>query len=777
MDTESLLTSHDKGTARSRKKSIQLALVALIIFSIGAILLTWPLVTDMSRDFFNPGLSHDGVGTIAQTWYTNYSSEHHLPSDRTDFYSYPFGVSTRGIRYPLTNGFMEVAARAFGAQAGYNILMLISFPMAGLIMYLLLYYLTGSFAASVLGGFIFAFSPWHVARSFDQPALGQIYLLPLFLLAVIYVWKKPGLLSAGAVAGVMLLAIMTDLHLALFCGFVGIVWAVAVFLAGRRKGRRFMSRPSTWVNKKGFKSIVLAVVAVMIAGAIATPVLINLFYKDPAVINETGERSIEVTSSYSSRPWNYVVPPAYALIWRSWTRDFVTDHLGRSGVHEVTAYPGIITAFLAGCAVYFTFRKKKPRKGACEDSGEDEPPADGPVREDDDRQGEAERGGSRALLRTCVFYGIIASVLAFMLSMPPLLKIGSVSVPTPSIIMRAIAPFFRFYSRWSLVVNFALALLAAVGFLYLSRTKWFKGWRAAGLCVALIALFIIDTTIIPPFRSRDITDVPKAVNALEKENKTEPVVFYPLSPGRYFIPQQYFYYQTFAQHPMLNGTKPGTTADLYQAVLKDVYAPYTARMLAGLGIKKAVIFPEYFKIMSPVGLDFDPSMMPEGYKLSRKFVRTTVQPGGKKVTTPDSYIYDVTAAPTKVFPLYYTNLSTPVILEDGAAWSVMLRPECELLIQNDEGPVTRDFWITVQNNGPPGTVSAKLDGRAIGRVSLPEGKGELFLPGLRLGGRRHTLSLAWDGQPNQIEGKAIGTEGIINAYLIFSRPGFNEGAK
>jgi len=54
--------------------------------------------------------------------------------------------------------------------------------------------------------------------------------------------------------------------------------------------------------------------------------------------------------------------------------------------------------------------------------------------------------------------------------MPPLVKIGSTSIPTPSIVMRAIAPFFRFYSRWALVVTFALAILAAIGFYLLWKS-------------------------------------------------------------------------------------------------------------------------------------------------------------------------------------------------------------------------------------------------------------------------------------------------------------------
>lgn len=753
---------------RSRRKSAALALLVLAVFTAVTVVLTWPLVTDMSSQFFNPDPSHDGVGTIAETWYTNYAREQGLESGDDNFRVYPFGLSAGNPKYPLTNGLMEAIARVSDAQTGYNWLMFVSFPMAGLFMYLLLDAITHSFWASFLGGFIYAFSPWHVFRSFDQPSLGQIYLLPLFLLAVIRLWRKRDVVSAAAVGAVMLLAVLTDFHLALFCAFLGVAWCLAAVLASRSRGDAGGGRPSEWIDRQALRAAALGVAAVLAAVAISAPLLATMFGKDPQAMTTTSERTIEETSAYSSRPWNYVVPPAYALVWRSSTRGFVTGHLGKSGVHEVTAYPGIVTAALAACGVLFTFRKKKRTEVLAEEAVEEPPAPNGPTEDsapDDpgDHGGAAGRtnpAGRASILEVAVYFGIAATAIGFILSMPPLVKIGGVELPTPSIVMRALAPFFRFYSRWALVVNFALVLLAAVGFLRLTGMRWLRGRRAAAFCLGLIALFALDTTIVPPLRSRDITEVPQAVRALEKEPGAGPVAFYPMSPERYFIPMQYYYYQTFARKPMLNGASPGTRASLYQAVLKDLYSPYTPGMLAGLGIKKVVVFPEYFKIMFPAGLDFDPTMMPEGYSHSRKF--------------DDSFIYDVTGPATHVFPLYYANLSTPSILEDGAAWTVMMRPTCEILLENDGGDAEGSFHVTFHNNGAAGTLTTELDGQTLGSLTLPHGRGVIALPGLRLGNGRHTLTLAWNGPARRIAGDAFPEGGELDEYLLLSRPGFTE---
>lgn len=754
--------SADSAKRDSYKKVIAYALLALLIFTAVAIVLTYPLAANMSHNYFNPSFSHDGVGTIWLTWYSNFARAHSYTGNVTTFVAYPFGYNTRAIYYPLTNGVLVLMARVIGAQASYNLLTLSTFPLAGLLMFLLLYYITSSPAASILGGFIYAFSPWHTARTFDQVGLAQIYVLPLFLIAVIYFWRRRSVISAAAVSGALLVAILTDFHLGLFCGLLLITWGVAVFLRERADSKRFLRLRRPLVKRETVKAIVMAALAVVLALAIAAPVLQNLFYKDPLVITPTEERSIDVTVSYSSRPWNYVVPPAYALLWRWWTNDFVTKHEGKSGVHEVTAYPGIVTFVMACFAVYFTFRRKKKPRPASEGAvGDDDAPPDEAVAAPpgDDLEHDAKIRGGMDLARTTVYFGAITAVIAFILSMPPVVKIGSVQIPTPSIVMRAIAPFFRFYSRWALVVTFSLALMAGIGLFMLARSRRWSGFRVGAVCLALIALFALDVTIIPPLRSRDIAKVPTVVTELSNYPRKQPVAVYPLSPGRYFIPLQYDYFQTFHQHPMLNGSKPGTLGDLYQAVLKDLYAPYTPEMLKGLGIDKVMVIDGYWEIMYPVGLKFDPAMMPPGYRLVKK--------------TRDGYLYDVTGPAAQVFPLYYTNFTAPAILQDGKAWTVMTRPNAEMLIDNRDGPTVQNFSVTFNNPGEEGTFSIALDGVAIGQTRLGPGQGELLIPGMKIPAKQHVMSIQWEGKPTKIDGRPFGPAGDISDYLMLTRPRFS----
>jgi len=370
-----------------------------------------------------------------------------------------------------------------------------------------------------------------------------------------------------------------------------------------------------------------------------------------------------------------------------------------------------------------------------------------------------EKNGRTYVIDTTVYFAAITAVAAFILSMPPLIKVGGVELPTPSIIMRSLAPVLRFYSRWGLVVTFALTLLAGVGFALLATSRNWNFRKTGVICALLVALFCVDVTIIPPWRSRDISRPPDVVRALSRLPRDEPVAMYPLKPGIYSVPLWYLYYQQYHRHPMINGVKAATEADLYLMVMNDIYAPYTPRMLKGLGIKEVVILNDFYKLMFPSGDFFNPDKMPPGYKLVKK--------------TDDGYIFDVTAAPAQVFPLFYLNFTPPRLQPDGMAWSAMVRPEGKILLVNKGGRSTFDFSVTVYNPGKEDALDVELDSGAHGRFQVPRGPSQLTVPRVELTKQRHFLTFEWSGEPVKIEGEASGVDGQLDAYLLFSRPELN----
>lgn len=743
---------------RPRRDLVILAVACLILFSGIAVLYTYPLVTSLSRNYFSPEVSGDGVATIADTWYRNYARNNGLSINHTKLYGYPFGFDSEAAPLPLAHIALVQLARLVGPQASFNILMLLTFPLAGLFMFLLIFYVTKNYAASLLGGFIYAFMPWHTARMFNQLTLACVFYLPLFVLALLFFWRRRNLLSAFILMGVSIATMLTDFHLGLFCCLLAAAWAAAAWI-GYRRG---LTGQSGDVEGRGFgrtagKFALLALLVIVVSAVATGPYLTRLSKEDPAVIPGFEERDTSDTVDFSAQPWCYVVPPLYSYTWGRVTDSFVSERLGRRQSSEVTCYPGIVTYGLAIFALIAIYRRKKPDR----DSGDSA--ASSRVVENADRMDGCGMADSAEFMWTATSFALISAVVAFILSMPPIVKVGGASIPTPSIVMRALAPPFRYYCRWGLVVAFALSMLAAIGFVKLVQLLHWRGWKPWAACLALLAVFCIDVAIVPPWRSKDIARPPAVLAALARSPREKPVSIYPLAQGLESVTFQYKYYQQFHLHPMLNGVKTATEGDLYRLAVKDIYSPYTARMLRALGIEQAVVMSDYYaddKLGNPpYGVPFDPERMPAGYKMTAE--------------TADGYIYDIVAEPADVFPLYYANFTSPGLMKDGVAWSAMTRPRGRILLVNKGKKGIYNLTVTINNPGPAAMLRIKLEGDLIGEVELPSGTVKLSIPPLPLKTGRSFLELEWSGKPVEMSGEPFRSTDTVPVYLLFSRPEFD----
>jgi len=99
--------------------------------------------------------------------------------------------------------------RPLGPGAGYNAVLLLSYLLAGLFMFLLVRLYTGDTAASLLGGAVFAASHHRTLSVLSgHPAGLSAFLLPLFILCIEKVMKEKSL--PWSLAGGLVFALMTD---------------------------------------------------------------------------------------------------------------------------------------------------------------------------------------------------------------------------------------------------------------------------------------------------------------------------------------------------------------------------------------------------------------------------------------------------------------------------------------------------------------------------------------------------------------------------------------
>ncbi len=334
------------------------------------------------------------------------------------------------------------------------------------------------------------------------------------------------------------------------------------------------------------------------------------------------------------------------------------------------------------------------------------------------------------------------------------------SIPTPSLALRALAPPFRFYSRFGLVVVFGMFALGAIGsHKFASRLNISMMKKPLAVTLVLI-LFFIDTSIVPPSRANDISQPPEVRKKLGLIDHKAPVCIYPINPRHYEMEISYYYFQKFHQHPMLNGAKPWATAYQYSMVITDLFSEYTPEALITLGARYAVVLSDYFNKQLPGKLKFDPNRMPARFKLIEK--------------AKDGYIYEAISGHADAVPLFVSGFTQLVFLEDGNAWTAMLERESRIDIINHAAmPLRKTLKITLINPGPEATLSAYLDSKDVGKVNIQKGVGEVTIPDLALEKKKHTLTLKWDGTPVKESGELFRMESVIDLFLVFSKVSLN----
>lgn len=172
------------------KNLIRSSVLVLVIYLLLTILLNFPLWRRLS--FATYGYTGDSYGFLWQLWWGKETDRQLINGKLTPLLGAPFGSP---IDYyfcePLLLGFGRLLARVTNHFVAFNLVLLVSFPLAGLTTYWLAKYLTKNSLAAFLAGLIFAFSPYHFWQAYTHVNLSQIQWLPLFLLAWLVFLRRP----------------------------------------------------------------------------------------------------------------------------------------------------------------------------------------------------------------------------------------------------------------------------------------------------------------------------------------------------------------------------------------------------------------------------------------------------------------------------------------------------------------------------------------------------------------------------------------------------------
>jgi hypothetical protein len=356
---------------------------------------------------------------------------------------------------PLTDLPGRALARIMSPVAAYNIVILATFPLAAAAAYLLARRVIGSHLGAMVAGLAYAFLPFHVTQAGGHPHVAQTQWLPLYLLALWRCADRPDLPRAALLLAAAAAVALSDFY----GGFIAAVLSPVALVA---YGVVSPSRPGeSSVRRVAITGFVLA------AAAAAGLVLIHLFA--PAVLARPGSLAFARSElfAWSAKWWSYLIPPVDHPLWGTSVREFwMRGGVGESLLEHQQVGVGWSLLVLGAVPLRLWLR------------------------------------GDRASLavRSAPVLAILACS-ALLCSLSPERRIGPLSFVRPSALLYEVAPMFRAYARFGLVVGLMTALLAGAGVACLWQRPGSRGRVAAVLLLGLAAL---EYAPFPPWRWRDV---------------------------------------------------------------------------------------------------------------------------------------------------------------------------------------------------------------------------------------------------------------------------------
>jgi len=194
-------------------------LLILLLFTVVALVLTYPVVLRLADGAALPGLKDfDEFEYTWLLWWYKTSLVDRGDAPRNLPFYYP--METRQPLADVTPVAWLAAVplvMALGPVRAYIVSWLVSFILCACTAYLLAFWLTGNRWAALLGGLIFAFYPGRMVHALGHTADMIIFMFPLYALFVLRFMACPNLRRAAVLSAVAAIGLLIDFrHIGLF---------------------------------------------------------------------------------------------------------------------------------------------------------------------------------------------------------------------------------------------------------------------------------------------------------------------------------------------------------------------------------------------------------------------------------------------------------------------------------------------------------------------------------------------------------------------------------
>jgi hypothetical protein len=443
-------------------------LLALVYFIITSIWMTWPLVQRMANSVV--GEIGDNIYFIFLIrWYEKAWLQLGISPFFHPWLNYPQGWNLASTDTSLaTTLFGLPASLLYGPTFGYNFAMLVTFVLSGWAMFTWVRHLSGSTAAGLVAGTIYAFLPYRMAHFLiGHMNLSGTAWFPLYFMGLYDLLRSAS--RGGKLKADWKAIALTAAALGLI-GFTSMYYLYMVLLISGVFGLAYV----LWVDRSRLKngaywrSLLTRLAAL---GIVCLP-LVALSIQPFLGLNSQGglaSRSVSYASMYSASPTDFILPSTQHFLFGQW----VGAHFDRSLWIEGTLYIGVVAFILAVIAWV--------KRSASE---------------------------HQALLKVALVIILVSFVLALgtdlhwnnqrvELPVPTFLQSmvhrDSLPIPLPALLLFEFLPFYakmRALMRIGLFVLIFSTLMAGLGAAYLIRKAGPR--RALPLTVLLIVLVFLD---------------------------------------------------------------------------------------------------------------------------------------------------------------------------------------------------------------------------------------------------------------------------------------------
>ena len=700
-----------RGVGRRRDRFLREWLPVSFFYSVAGCVFTWPLVTRMNSGLY--GFGNDNWGGIWFIKWINSTFWSGTPSHISHQMEYPFGF-VFDDRYiaPYDRFIAIVFGGISNGLFAYNLMMLVSFPMAGVSMYALARYLTHNRSAALLGGLIFTLSPFHLAMAMQYPAMACIFPIPLLVLALIHALRTRRLRDAAWAGAALALVWATSYYYGWFSIWfvsVALLTAGAIGLWHAARQRRFISTLRTGMSFAVTRGAVMGATFLVIAVPLLWSLITNVLSHSSEYARQRNDLAFTAV-----RPWMYILPPHDNPVFGSLTRDKIQRFLGILPVYEQSVYLGAVAVAFALIALFF-YRK------------------------------------ASRVFRNAVLPLLAGAVFCGLLTLGPTIPLNVFSVQawlTPNLFTHVTGPNsllfdlsanFRYYGRAFVFVSVVLASLAAVGFALASRPLMsrFGRWGPRVLLVLAMGGIVLEFTNLPPRHFVDLSAPPwlAAVKALPKNTQ---IMEYP--DATYSSPRslQYVYWQTREEHTTVN--PPNTPqSQTFMSSLDDPNSFLSGQRLSRVGVDFVVV---HTRFASPTYPPYQPAWPSDQLPRSAGRANPWFAPYR---STSDAVIYRVRRVPV---------VTKSVLVGFDAGWGTLeIDPTGHWRWMTDsKGTGTmfvfaaRDFKravlkVDLTTFYEPRSITMSFDGKRIVRTKLtPAGISRISVP-VRLRRGLHTIRL------------------------------------